>query len=138
DILKTLNLYNKDGFYNIAAELLGDSNDFDSSGVDIVKFGKNIDIILYRETISNVSLLSQYDKAVEIFERYYQYEEIEGYSRVVKELIPKEAFREAIANALVHRECDIKGHIQISLYEDRKSTRLNSSHVSISYAVFCL
>src|SRR5438067_9118486 len=28
------------------------------------------------------------------------------------------------------------GHIQGS--EDRKSTRLNSSHVSISYAVFCL
>src|SRR5699024_11675656 len=25
-----------------------------------------------------------------------------------------------------------------SLYRDRKSTRLNSSHVSISYAVFCL
>src|SRR5690625_5643906 len=24
------------------------------------------------------------------------------------------------------------------LYEDRKSTRLNSSHVAISYAVFCL
>src|SRR5699024_11482048 len=24
------------------------------------------------------------------------------------------------------------------LYQDRKSTRLNSSHVSISYAVFCL
>src|SRR5699024_11278328 len=26
----------------------------------------------------------------------------------------------------------------IRKYEDRKSTRLNSSHVSISYAVFCL
>src|SRR5699024_12273908 len=25
-----------------------------------------------------------------------------------------------------------------NLYRDRKSTRLNSSHVSISYAVFCL
>src|SRR3712207_9004195 len=25
-----------------------------------------------------------------------------------------------------------------SLYEDRKSTRLNSSHANISYAVFCL
>src|SRR5699024_11496021 len=25
-----------------------------------------------------------------------------------------------------------------ALYRDRKSTRLNSSHVSISYAVFCL
>src|SRR5207253_3507677 len=26
----------------------------------------------------------------------------------------------------------------LSFYEDRKSTRLNSSHVAISYAVFCL
>src|SRR5436309_3596524 len=26
----------------------------------------------------------------------------------------------------------------ILLYQDRKSTRLNSSHVKISYAVFCL
>src|SRR5699024_3022556 len=29
-------------------------------------------------------------------------------------------------------------HIKVDLREDRKSTRLNSSHVSISYAVFCL
>src|SRR5438067_7574240 len=29
-------------------------------------------------------------------------------------------------------------HIDWSWPEDRKSTRLNSSHVSISYAVFCL
>src|SRR5437868_9824153 len=28
--------------------------------------------------------------------------------------------------------------LKIHLREDRKSTRLNSSHVSISYAVFCL
>src|SRR5437868_9990185 len=27
---------------------------------------------------------------------------------------------------------------KVSRYSDRKSTRLNSSHVSISYAVFCL
>src|SRR5699024_12273869 len=27
---------------------------------------------------------------------------------------------------------------KLNLIEDRKSTRLNSSHVSISYAVFCL
>src|SRR5690625_8029478 len=30
-----------------------------------------------------------------------------------------------------------KNNIKVSL-EDRKSTRLNSSHVAISYAVFCL
>src|SRR5699024_12290258 len=27
---------------------------------------------------------------------------------------------------------------EVAYYRDRKSTRLNSSHVSISYAVFCL
>src|SRR4051812_49447920 len=31
-----------------------------------------------------------------------------------------------------------QGLIQRSLRRDRKSTRLNSSHMSISYAVFCL
>src|SRR5699024_11334955 len=32
------------------------------------------------------------------------------------------------------KEMDLKEHVD----SDRKSTRLNSSHVSISYAVFCL
>src|SRR5699024_11786165 len=30
------------------------------------------------------------------------------------------------------------GHVTQTGHRDRKSTRLNSSHVSISYAVFCL
>lgn len=119
DILKTLNLYNKDGYYNIAAELLADDNDMEFSGLDIVRFGKDISQILYRETISKKSLLSQYDRVIEIFEQYYQYEQIEGYKRVKKELIPKEAFRESLANAIVHRVWDINSHIQISMYEDR-------------------
>src|SRR5690606_41146064 len=32
----------------------------------------------------------------------------------------------------------IKAGAELSAKEDRKSTRLNSSHVKISYAVFCL
>src|SRR5699024_12256233 len=32
----------------------------------------------------------------------------------------------------------IAGFLLILIRQDRKSTRLNSSHVSISYAVFCL
>jgi len=47
DILKTLNLFNKDGYYNIAGELLADENDIAFSGIDIVKFGKDINKILY-------------------------------------------------------------------------------------------
>src|SRR5437588_5045240 len=33
---------------------------------------------------------------------------------------------------------DLAGKIQVGLFKDRKSTRLNSSHTVISYAVFCL
>src|SRR5690625_6655049 len=32
----------------------------------------------------------------------------------------------------------VEQSLQHSILEDRKSTRLNSSHVAISYAVFCL
>src|SRR5438067_3883011 len=43
----------------------------------------------------------------------------------------------AVARAL--RELAPTWHVQVATQEeDRKSTRLNSSHVSISYAVFCL
>ncbi len=119
DILKTLNLFNKDGYYNIAGELLADKNDMIFAGIDIVKFGKDINKILYRETISNKSLLIQFDRAIEIFEQYYIFEEIEGYIRIKKELIPKEAFRESLANAIVHRVWDTNAYIQIAMYEDR-------------------
>lgn len=119
DILKTLNLYNRNGFYNIAAELLADKNNIKFSGIDIVRFGTNINQILYRETIDKTSLISQYDKAIEIFDRYYQYEEIKGYERIKKELVPKEAFREALANAIVHRVWDINSYIQISMFNDK-------------------
>src|SRR5258708_17354779 len=35
-------------------------------------------------------------------------------------------------------EQDLRGQLQQQQREDRKSTRLNSSHQIISYAVFCL
>lgn len=119
DILKTLNLLDKDEEYNVAAELLADKNNIRFSGIDIVRFGKTINQILYRETIKEVSLLAQYIKSIEIFERYYQYEEIVGYERIKRELIPKEAFREALANAIVHRVWDINSFIQISMFQDK-------------------
>lgn len=119
DILRTLNLYNKEGYFNIAGELLADTNDITFSGIDVVKYGKDINKILYRDTISNKSLLTQFSSAIEIFEQYYQYEEIDGYNRIKKELVPKEAFRESLANAIVHRVWDINSYIQIAMYEDR-------------------
>src|SRR5699024_12203964 len=40
-------------------------------------------------------------------------------------------------NALKYKR-NTDGMLKEPFYKDRKSTRLNSSHVSISYAVFCL
>src|SRR3712207_8203050 len=45
----------------------------------------------------------------------------------------------AAQNAFVERAAGAPGGFRIHpLFRDRKSTRLNSSHANISYAVFCL
>ena len=44
-----------------------------------------------------------YEKALSVFRDYYQYEVIQGADRKMVEKIPEVAFREAIANALIHR-----------------------------------
>ena len=117
DVLKTLNLYDDKNAYNNAAELLADKNTF--SGVDIAKFGKSIDEILDRNLFVNISIILQYQKTLEVFNRYYKYEQILGSERIEKELIPEKAFREVIANALIHRTWDVNSNIRISMYEDK-------------------
>ena len=72
-----------------------------------------------RETVSRVSVLEQYDKAISYFKRYYQYEEISGTERKTVELIPEAAYREAVANVLIHREWNINSHIRIAMFKDR-------------------
>ena len=54
-----------------------------------------------------------------MFRTYYTYEEIVGAQRVARERIPEDAFREALANALVHRQWDVPQHVRISMFEDR-------------------
>src|SRR5699024_11878537 len=47
---------------------------------------------------------------------------------------------DTIEKAVAKTPAGVGAHIHVAegISEDRKSTRLNSSHVSISYAVFCL
>ena len=117
DTLKTLELYNDKHGYNIAAFLLSDNNN--CPGIDIARFGDNINIILDRETFSNKSILLQYEDSIEMFNKYYVYEEIKGSYRKKVEVIPEAAFREVIANALVHRTWDVNAHINVSMYSER-------------------
>lgn len=117
DILKTLGMYSERDGYNHAAALFADQNSF--KGIDMIRFGDSIDEIMDRTTLEEISVIEQFKNAVEMFRKYYEYEKIEGTSRISIEKIPEKAFREAIANALVHRQWDVNAFIRVSMYSDR-------------------
>ena len=115
-VLKTLNLKNRNGFNN-AAILLSDNNSF--PGLDIVVFGKDINIFKERLDLSNQSIINQYEKAMDIFTRNYVEERVNSSYRSTFERIPKIAFKEIILNAIVHREYDIKANTKVEMYENK-------------------
>ena len=117
DVLRTLELMRPDGTFNIAGELLADENTF--PGIDAARFGDSISIFLDRKTFEHESLLTQFDDALEMYRTYYQFEEVTGSTRVLREIVPESAFKEAIANALVHRQWDIPAHIRMSMFADK-------------------
>ena len=117
DTLKTLQLMNSEGKINNAGALFADQNHY--KGIDIVCFGDSIDEITNRITLEKVSVLEQFHKALEVFRLYYEIEKIDSAERKKIELIPQKAFREAIANALVHRLWDTKSHIKVSMFHDK-------------------
>ena len=112
-----MNLYDNVNGFNNAAGILADKNHF--PGIDIVKFGENISIIQKRATFENTSALDVYEKAIDVFRDYYQYEVIQGADRKMIEKIPEAAFREAIANALIHRVWDVNSHVRVSMFDDK-------------------
>lgn len=115
--LISLELMAPSGEYCNAAALLADSNHF--PGIDIARFGGSINIIHSRHTFEHTSVLEQMQRTLEVFDTYYAYEEIVGFERITKTLVPREAFREAIANALVHRCWDVRANIKVGMFADR-------------------
>ena len=117
DTLKTLELYKDGEGFTVAAELLADQNSF--SGIDMIRFGDSINILLDRELHERESILTQYDAALSMYRKYYQYEQINGSERETVVLIPEAAYREAVANALVHRTWDVETNIQVEMFPDK-------------------
>lgn len=120
DTQKSLRLLNVKNEYTIGAALLADCNDF--PGIDIVEVnGENI--YGEREKFENESVLKQLFDAVAMFRRFYMKEMVEqridGVQRREFFLIPEYAFREAVANALIHREWDLTSNIIIRFFDDR-------------------
>lgn len=117
DILITLDLFREGQGYTNAGALLADHNHF--RGINLVRFGSNINIMLDRDDYEKISILDQYNLSLAKYRQYYQHEEIKGATRNVVTEIPEEAFREAVANALVHRTWDVNSQIKISMFNDR-------------------
>lgn len=107
----------KEENFTNAGSLLADENEFNI--IDIVRFGEDQDTILSRKQIKGISILEAYDLAVERYREYYQFELINGAYREKKEKIPENAFRETIANALVHRDWMRQSYIQISMTDNQ-------------------
>lgn len=116
DTLKSLALYKEKGGYNNAAALLSDKNPF--PGVDIIIFGDSVNVLRKRFTFSGESVLKQYFSSLETYKEVYVVERIEGGLRQKEELVPSEAFREALANALVHRTWDVNASIKVEMHPD--------------------
>lgn len=87
--------------------------------IDIVVFGANSNIIKNRETYHHCSILDCFENAIKLYKDYYTYEEIKGAVRRKVEKIPEAAFREAIANGLIHRNWDIQSEIRVSMFDDK-------------------
>ena len=115
--LRTLGLLNADGAYTKAAEIFSDRNGL--AGIEIGKFGDSISELFDRRTVAGESILGQYDAALEMYERYCVYETVSQAARKREERVPFEAFREAVANALVHRVLDVAANVTISIHPDR-------------------
>lgn len=117
DVLKTLELIDSNNRLTNAGALISDKNTYNI--IDMVRFGKDNNTILSRFQIKNISILKAYDQAIEKYREYYHYEIIEKAYRQKIEIIPEKAFREAIANALVHRNWMSKSFIQIAMKKNK-------------------
>ena len=116
DVLRTFNLFNFEAGFNNAALIVSDQNTF--PGIDVARFGENINTIADRATFEGTSVIGQIDGACTMFERYYSVETIEGALRTSQYSIPYEAFREAVANAVAHRTWDVNAKIRIAMRPD--------------------
>lgn len=119
--MQKLHLVNS-GYLTNAATLLfaKDPQDFQQGAyIKIGYFASDADL-LYQDEIHG-SLLEQVDKALEVIYLKYMKAKIsyEGIQRVERYFVPEAALREALLNAVCHKQYESCIPVQVSVYEDR-------------------
>jgi ATP-dependent DNA helicase RecG len=135
NVLASLGLY-KNGKYNVASKLLSDNNDIGK--ITLLRYNKDVELIKDRIDLENMSILSQYDKCIDFYFKHVNKQEvIDGAYRKTIEEIPLVAYREAIANAICHRDYNKQSNIKVEIFDDRiEITSPGGLPVGISYDDF--
>ncbi len=120
DLLITLRLKTA-GKYNHAAVLLSDENPMESAKIQLIAYGDNSVLsIKDRQTLEKLSLMKQYDECMHFYRKHLNIREIiDGPYRKTIEEIPLVAYREAIANLIVHRNYSRKEEARVEVFSDR-------------------
>ncbi|PKM93515.1 MAG: hypothetical protein CVU84_15155 [Firmicutes bacterium HGW-Firmicutes-1] len=120
DILKSLELLTRNEYTNAAA-LLSDHNPLPNSNISLIRFdGNSVMNIKDRFNLSNISIITQFEKSIDFYHKHINKKEtIDGAYRKTIEEIPLVAYREAIANAIVHRDYSRAGEIKVEIFDNR-------------------
>lgn len=122
-LMENLHLIDEDG-YLIRAAMLAFYDDPEKwvtgSYIKIGYFGKSDSDLMYQDEVHG-PLVEQVDKTVDLVYTKYMKALIdyEGIQRVEQFMFHKDAFREILINAIVHKDYSSCNPIQISVYEDK-------------------
>lgn len=120
DLLATLGL-RVSGKYNHAAALLSDGNPVHSAGIQLVAYADDtVREIKDRQILEGISVIEQFDRCMEFYRKHINIRElIDGpYRRTIEE-VPLIAYREAIANMIVHRDYMLASYGRVEIFRDR-------------------
>lgn len=134
NVLSSLGLY-KNGKYNVAAKILSDDN---FGKITLLRYTDDVKNIKDRVDIVNMSVLTQFDKCMDFYYKHVnKKEEIKGAYRKTIEEIPIVAYREAIANAICHRDYKIDADVKVDIFDDKiEITSPGGLPIGISYEDF--
>lgn len=114
---RTLNLIGEDGTYTNLGLLLSDQC---THTIKLAVFEGSKKTVFRDRCELTGSLLEQLEQAYAYIDRYNRTRsEFEGLERIDKRDYPAEALREALLNAIVHRDYSFSGSTLISIFDDR-------------------